>query len=670
MRTLNLGILAHVDAGKTTLSERLLFTTGAIDRVGSVDAGTTQTDSLELERERGITIRSAVASFLVGDLAVNLVDTPGHPDFIAEVERVLGVLDGAVLVVSAVEGVQPQTPLLFRALQRLHVPTLIFVNKIDRAGPTRMAWSPRWRGGSPRRWSRWAGSPTRAAAQPLSCRMTAMTWPTEPPGRNPRRARRGDPAGIRRRRARAHVRAPPGAARRADPGLPGTPRVLRLGRDGHRHRSAPCRSRCAPQRPRRRSRRGRLGPRVQDRARVIGRAGSVRAPVRRHPPTTTARAGRRRRGREADLDQGVRAGRSSAPGDAGRRRDGGRPRPRGRSRRRRRWPAASGRGGDHALPAPGARGGRRSRPPGAGGQPAGRPFAARRAGPADQRPAGRSPARDLGLALRRGAEGGHRRDAGARLRHRRRLPRDDDRVHRAAGQGRGGRRGHPGEDSHQHHRAQLAGEREPVHGHPGATGRAHGARVGYRVPRRRRAEAHPPVPVPDARDVLLPDGGERPRRAGRGADGLAGHRLPRDHDRLRLHVANHVGRRLPAAHAAGAGRGARSGGDVGLRAVGGPIARDAVVDRAGGARRRSAGSADGSVGSTRPTASRGPRPRCPSHVSGCCTTSCPGCRWGRGSWSHVPTATSRSGRTRRARERSGPSPLERDAWLAWLARRG
>ena len=134
MRTLNLGILAHVDAGKTTLSERLLYTAGAIDHVGSVDAGTTQTDSLELERERGITIRSAVASFLVGDLAVNLVDTPGHPDFIAEVERVLGVLDGAILVVSAVEGVQPQTPLLFRALQRLHVPTLLFVNKVDRAG--------------------------------------------------------------------------------------------------------------------------------------------------------------------------------------------------------------------------------------------------------------------------------------------------------------------------------------------------------------------------------------------------------------------------------------------------------------------------------------------------------------------------------------------------------
>src|SRR5918993_2773391 len=134
MRTLNLGILAHVDAGKTTLSERLLFTAGAIDHVGSVDAGTTQTDSLDLERERGITIRSAVASFSLGDLTVNLVDTPGHPDFIAEVERVLGVLDGAILVVSAVEGVQPQTPLLFRALQRLRVPSLMFVNKVDRAG--------------------------------------------------------------------------------------------------------------------------------------------------------------------------------------------------------------------------------------------------------------------------------------------------------------------------------------------------------------------------------------------------------------------------------------------------------------------------------------------------------------------------------------------------------
>jgi ribosomal protection tetracycline resistance protein len=133
-RELNLGIVAHVDAGKTTLTERLLYEAGVIDEIGSVDAGTTQTDSLTLERERGITIRSAVASFALGDVHVNLIDTPGHPDFIAEVERVLSVLDGAVLVISAVEGVQPQTRILMRALQRLRIPTLLFLNKIDRAG--------------------------------------------------------------------------------------------------------------------------------------------------------------------------------------------------------------------------------------------------------------------------------------------------------------------------------------------------------------------------------------------------------------------------------------------------------------------------------------------------------------------------------------------------------
>src|SRR5918998_664405 len=134
MRTLNLGILAHVDAGKTTLTERLLYAAGVIDEIGSVDDGSTQTDTLALEQKRGITIKSAVVSFVVGDVAVNLIDTPGHPDFIAEVERALSVLDGAVLVISAVEGVQAQTRVLMRALRRLRIPTLIFVNKIDRAG--------------------------------------------------------------------------------------------------------------------------------------------------------------------------------------------------------------------------------------------------------------------------------------------------------------------------------------------------------------------------------------------------------------------------------------------------------------------------------------------------------------------------------------------------------
>jgi ribosomal protection tetracycline resistance protein len=131
---LNLGILAHVDAGKTSLTERLLFAAGVIDQIGRVDDGSTQTDTLALERQRGITIKAAVVSFPLDDVTVNLIDTPGHPDFIAEVDRALSVLDGAVLVISAVEGVQAQTRVLMRALRRLRIPTLIFVNKIDRSG--------------------------------------------------------------------------------------------------------------------------------------------------------------------------------------------------------------------------------------------------------------------------------------------------------------------------------------------------------------------------------------------------------------------------------------------------------------------------------------------------------------------------------------------------------
>ena len=131
---LNLGILAHVDAGKTSLTERFLYTAGVTRHLGSVNAGTTQTDSLDQERRRGITIKAAVVSFDYEGVAVNLIDTPGHPDFIAEVERSLAVLDGAVLVVSAVEGVQAQTRVLHRALNRLGIPCLIFVNKIDRVG--------------------------------------------------------------------------------------------------------------------------------------------------------------------------------------------------------------------------------------------------------------------------------------------------------------------------------------------------------------------------------------------------------------------------------------------------------------------------------------------------------------------------------------------------------
>lgn len=134
MSLLNLGIVAHVDAGKTSLTERLLYEAGAVSRPGSVDAGTTRTDSMELERRRGITIRAAVTSIAIGDLTINLLDTPGHPDFIAEVERSLAVLDAAVLVVSGVEGVQPQTVAIWRALRRIGVPTVFFVNKVDRGG--------------------------------------------------------------------------------------------------------------------------------------------------------------------------------------------------------------------------------------------------------------------------------------------------------------------------------------------------------------------------------------------------------------------------------------------------------------------------------------------------------------------------------------------------------
>jgi len=138
MLTLNLGVLAHVDAGKTTLTERLLHEAGATLHLGRVDHGDTATDSDDLERRRGITIRTAVATMslpsVAGEVHVNLIDTPGHSDFIAEVERALAVLDGAVLVVSAVEGVQAQTRVLVRTLERMRLPFLVFVNKVDRAG--------------------------------------------------------------------------------------------------------------------------------------------------------------------------------------------------------------------------------------------------------------------------------------------------------------------------------------------------------------------------------------------------------------------------------------------------------------------------------------------------------------------------------------------------------
>lgn len=134
MKKLNIGIMAHVDAGKTTVTEGFLFHSGVKNSMGNVDNGTTTTDSMELEKQRGMTIRSATVSFMIGETKINLIDTPGHMDFIAEVERVLSVLDGVILVISAKEGVQPQTRAIFRKIQQMKIPAIFFINKIDRLG--------------------------------------------------------------------------------------------------------------------------------------------------------------------------------------------------------------------------------------------------------------------------------------------------------------------------------------------------------------------------------------------------------------------------------------------------------------------------------------------------------------------------------------------------------
>ena len=130
-KRLVVGILAHVDAGKTTLSEAFLYTAGKLRKLGRVDHGDAFLDTDEVERERGITIYSKEARFEVGDTEIVLADTPGHVDFSAETERVLQVLDCAVLVVSATDGVQAHTRTLSKLLDRYGVPTFIFVNKTD-----------------------------------------------------------------------------------------------------------------------------------------------------------------------------------------------------------------------------------------------------------------------------------------------------------------------------------------------------------------------------------------------------------------------------------------------------------------------------------------------------------------------------------------------------------
>ncbi len=131
---INIGILAHVDAGKTSITEHLLFLGGAVKEVGNVDKGSAVTDRLSIEKTRGISVKTDTASFDWKGTQINLIDTPGHADFVSEIERALQILDCAVLVISSVEGLQSHTYLIWDVLKKLKIPTFIFINKIDRPG--------------------------------------------------------------------------------------------------------------------------------------------------------------------------------------------------------------------------------------------------------------------------------------------------------------------------------------------------------------------------------------------------------------------------------------------------------------------------------------------------------------------------------------------------------
>ena len=133
-RCRNIGIMAHIDAGKTTATERILYYTGITHRLGEVHEGTATMDYMEQEQERGITITSAATTCTWRDVRINIIDTPGHVDFTAEVERSLRVLDGAVAVFDSVSGVQPQTETVWRQGDKYKVPRICFVNKMDKNG--------------------------------------------------------------------------------------------------------------------------------------------------------------------------------------------------------------------------------------------------------------------------------------------------------------------------------------------------------------------------------------------------------------------------------------------------------------------------------------------------------------------------------------------------------
>ena len=133
-KTRNIGIMAHIDAGKTTTTERILYYTGVNYKIGEVHDGTATMDWMVQEQERGITITSAATTCFWNDYRINIIDTPGHVDFTAEVERSLRVLDGAIAVFDAVAGVEPQSETVWRQADRYRVPRMAFVNKMDRVG--------------------------------------------------------------------------------------------------------------------------------------------------------------------------------------------------------------------------------------------------------------------------------------------------------------------------------------------------------------------------------------------------------------------------------------------------------------------------------------------------------------------------------------------------------
>ena len=211
-RTRNIGIMAHIDAGKTTTTERILFYTGVNYKMGEVHEGTTTMDWMEQEQERGITITSAATTCFWKDHRINIIDTPGHVDFTVEVERSLRVLDGAIGVFCAVGGVEPQSETVWRQADKYHVPRIAFVNKMDRVGadfPRVLEMMRDRLGANPDRAARADRRGRDASAAWWTCCASARSiWDGEdlgaelPRGRDPGAAARAAPRAIASRRSR------------------------------------------------------------------------------------------------------------------------------------------------------------------------------------------------------------------------------------------------------------------------------------------------------------------------------------------------------------------------------------------------------------------------------------------------------------------------------------